>query len=71
MPKWPSTLLSVCPSNTAVAGCQGQDELLLYPLDIRPHPRYVYASNLVSSTRGDLGAAQNRLDHTQIGRAHV
>ena len=23
-----------------------------------------YASNLVSSTRGDLGAAQNRLDHT-------
>ena len=24
MPKWPSTLLSVCPSNTAVAGCQGQ-----------------------------------------------
>jgi hypothetical protein len=28
MPKWPSTLLSVCPSNTAVAGCQGQDELL-------------------------------------------
>ena len=23
-----------------------------------------YASNLVSSTRGDLGASQNRLDHT-------
>lgn len=41
MPKWPSTLLSVCPSNTAVAGCQGHDELLLYPLDIRPHWRYV------------------------------
>ena len=41
MHRWRSISPSVCPSNTAVSGCQGSQMNGFAALDIHPHRRYV------------------------------